>query len=229
MVMPEEEMEAQDEPAPAPRGAFVEPTELVLRTADQTFEVPDASEVGVDIWTFDEDTVGDWHTHGAPVLVIVNSGQFTRQYEDCSTSVYEAGEVSIHPGQPVDRLHRAHLTAGTVLGLVLFGVPPGEAGAATQARVVVVVGVEAQDVRRALEYLRSTGAEPDDRCAEAIDLVASRRDEGHRWPLENTHQGPTLFEMEGPDGFPSRWNTLRARRVLRWAGSDVDPAPHGAT
>jgi hypothetical protein len=74
------------------------------------------------------------------------------------------------------------------------------------------------DVLRALEYLRSTGAEPDDRCAEAIDLVASRRDEGHRWPLENTHQGPTHFEMEGPDGFPSLWNTLRARRVLRWAG-----------
>jgi len=74
------------------------------------------------------------------------------------------------------------------------------------------------DVLRGLEYLRSTGSGFDDRCAEAIDLVAAKRDHGGRWPLENTHQGPTLFEMEGPDGLPSRWNTLRAMRVLDWAG-----------
>jgi hypothetical protein len=80
------------------------------------------------------------------------------------------------------------------------------------------------DVLRALDYFRSTGAGLDDRCAEAVDLVAGKRDEQDRWPLENTHQGPTHFEMEGPDGFPSRWNTLRAQRVLRWAGSGADLA-----
>ena len=75
------------------------------------------------------------------------------------------------------------------------------------------------DVLRALEYFRSSGSGPDDRLAEAIALVAGKRDEDGRWPLENTHQGPTHFEMDGPaDGFPSRWNTLRALRVLRWAG-----------
>ena len=76
------------------------------------------------------------------------------------------------------------------------------------------------DVLRALDYLRSARAEPDERCAEAIALVADKRDEHGRWPLENTHQGPTHLELEGPDGFPSRWNTLRALRVLRWAGQD---------
>ena len=25
-----------------------------------------------------------------------------------------------------------------------------------------------------------------------------------------------VFRFEGPDGTPSRWNTLRALRVLRW-------------
>jgi hypothetical protein len=75
------------------------------------------------------------------------------------------------------------------------------------------------DVLRGLDYFRSTGAALDDRCAEAIDLVVGKRDVAGRWPLENTHQGPTPFEMEGPDGFPSRWNTLRALRVLDWAGS----------
>jgi hypothetical protein len=78
------------------------------------------------------------------------------------------------------------------------------------------------DVLRGLDYFRSTLAVPDDRCEEAIALVAGKRDEEGRWPLENTHQGPTHFEMEGPDGFPSRWNTLRALRVLRWASSYAD-------
>jgi hypothetical protein len=75
------------------------------------------------------------------------------------------------------------------------------------------------DVLRGLEYFRSTGAKPDARLGEAIDLVAGKRDEDGLWPLDNTHQGPTFLRMDGPDGFPSRWNTLRALRVLRWAGA----------
>lgn len=74
------------------------------------------------------------------------------------------------------------------------------------------------DVLRALDYLRSTGAAPDPRCAEAVSLVRDRRATDGRWPLENTHQGPTHLQMEGPDGFPSQWNTLRALRVLSWWG-----------
>lgn len=77
------------------------------------------------------------------------------------------------------------------------------------------------DVLRGLDYLRTARPGPDDRCAEAIELVVGKRDEGGRWPLENSHQGPTHLELEGPDGFPSRWNTLRALRVLRWAGRDA--------
>ncbi|MEX2623223.1 MAG: hypothetical protein WD651_05825 [Acidimicrobiia bacterium] len=72
------------------------------------------------------------------------------------------------------------------------------------------------DVLRGLDYLRSTGVEPDERSAEAIDLVESKRDPDGRWPLENTHPGRVHFDMEEGDGKPSRWNTLRALRVLRW-------------
>jgi hypothetical protein len=72
------------------------------------------------------------------------------------------------------------------------------------------------DVLRGLDYLRLARPGPDDRCAAAIALVTEKADEGGRWPLENIHQGPTHIEMEGPTGFPSRWNTLRAMRVLRW-------------
>jgi len=75
------------------------------------------------------------------------------------------------------------------------------------------------DVLRALDYFRSTGAAFDDRCAEAIELVEGKRDGEGRWPLENRHQGPIHFRMEGSEGSPSRWNTLRAMRVLGWAGS----------
>jgi hypothetical protein len=74
------------------------------------------------------------------------------------------------------------------------------------------------DVLRALDYLRTAHERPDDRCGEALALVASKRDETGRWPLENVHQGPTHVELDGPEGAPSRWNTLRALRVLRWAG-----------
>ena len=73
------------------------------------------------------------------------------------------------------------------------------------------------DILWGLDYLRRAGVAPDERMAEAIDLVAKKRDENGRWPLENPHPGPVHFEMEGGAGEPSRWNTLRALRVLRWA------------
>jgi transcriptional regulator with XRE-family HTH domain len=74
------------------------------------------------------------------------------------------------------------------------------------------------DVLRGLDYLRSAGVEPDERCTEAIDLVETKRQADGRWLLENTHAGRVHFEMEDGDGEPSRWNTLRAMRVLDWYG-----------
>lgn len=76
------------------------------------------------------------------------------------------------------------------------------------------------DVLRALDHFRSTGVVPDDRCAEAIELVKSKRGSDGRWVLENRHQGPTHFRMDGSEGSPSRWITLHAMRVLAWAGVD---------
>jgi len=79
------------------------------------------------------------------------------------------------------------------------------------------------DILWGLDYLRRAGVEADDRTAEAIDLIARKRDRLGRWPLENPHAGPVHFEMEGGAGEPSRWNTLRALRVLRWAGKSSTP------
>jgi hypothetical protein len=72
------------------------------------------------------------------------------------------------------------------------------------------------DVLRGLEYLRSAGITPDARMAEAIDLVASKRDVDGRWPLENVHPDQLDAEPGAEEGRPSRWNTLRALRLLNW-------------
>ncbi|HKQ18135.1 MAG TPA: hypothetical protein VJW75_00180 [Candidatus Eisenbacteria bacterium] len=72
------------------------------------------------------------------------------------------------------------------------------------------------DVLRGLEYLRSAGVVPDDRVAEAIDLVASKRDRDGLWPLEIRYPGEMPVEIDEGEGRPSRWNTLRALRVLNW-------------
>jgi hypothetical protein len=75
------------------------------------------------------------------------------------------------------------------------------------------------DVLRGLDYLRAAGVVPDERVTEAIELVKSKRDADGRWPLENPHPGRLHFAMDEGEGMPSRWNTLRALRVLRWYGS----------
>ncbi|MBV8720474.1 MAG: hypothetical protein JO020_20355 [Chloroflexi bacterium] len=74
------------------------------------------------------------------------------------------------------------------------------------------------DVLRGLEYFRAVGVPPDPRMDEALSLVRSKRQPDGTWLLENTHPGVVHFALEDGDGRPSRWNTLRAMRVLRWAG-----------
>ena len=72
------------------------------------------------------------------------------------------------------------------------------------------------DVLRGLEYLRRAGVTPDQRVAEAIELVASKRDSDGRWPLEVRYPGRMPIEIDAGVGQPSRWITLRALRVLDW-------------
>ena len=72
------------------------------------------------------------------------------------------------------------------------------------------------DVLRGLDYLRNARVAPDERVAEAIGIVELKRDADGRWPLENPHEGELDVEMGAGEGKPSRWNTLRALRVLGW-------------
>lgn len=73
------------------------------------------------------------------------------------------------------------------------------------------------DVLRALDYFRVARSERDARCAQAVELLRRKRLANGMWNLELSHEGPTLFELDAErEGFPSRWITLRALRVLRW-------------
>lgn len=71
------------------------------------------------------------------------------------------------------------------------------------------------DVLRALDYFQEARAEKDPRLVDAIDLLIKKRRKDGRWPLQNRYPGRVFFDMEQP-GKPSRWNTLRALRVLKW-------------
>jgi hypothetical protein len=77
------------------------------------------------------------------------------------------------------------------------------------------------DVLRGLEYLRLAGVEPDERVAEAVRLVVSKRDGDGYWPLEVRYPGDMPLEIDEDVGQPSRWMTLRAMRVLRWYATDI--------
>jgi hypothetical protein len=72
------------------------------------------------------------------------------------------------------------------------------------------------DVLRALDYFCWAGESPDSRIDEAIHLLRSKQQPDGTYLLENTHPGKVHFPLEDGDGKPSRWNTLRALRVLRW-------------
>jgi hypothetical protein len=72
------------------------------------------------------------------------------------------------------------------------------------------------DVLRGLDYFRSVGDPPDPRMTEAVDKLRSKQQPDGTWLLENSHPGKVHFALEEGDGRPSRWNTLRALRVLSW-------------
>ena len=75
------------------------------------------------------------------------------------------------------------------------------------------------DILRALDYFQAVNAPRDRRLAEAIGIVRSSQCEDGRWVLQHSHKGKTYFELERL-GAPSRWNTLRALRVLKWWDRD---------
>jgi hypothetical protein len=100
----------------------------------------------------------------------------------------------------VHRLFRSHRTGAVIKPIFMrFSFPPRWH----------------YDILRALDHFQAVNAPRDPRLAEAIDIVRSTRGGDGRWRLQNCYKGKTYFELERL-GAPSRWNTLRALRVLKW-------------
>ena len=68
-------------------------------------------------------------------------------------------------------------------------------------------------VLRGLDYVRQTPFIADLRLTDPLSFLESRRKANGRWPVEKRIPGVTFFDMEKM-GQDSRWNTLRALRVL---------------
>jgi hypothetical protein len=73
------------------------------------------------------------------------------------------------------------------------------------------------DVLRALDYFRSAEIQPDPRATDALRLVETKRQPDGRWLLDHAWDEALAFPFNESAGNPSRWNTLRALRVLRWS------------
>ena len=73
------------------------------------------------------------------------------------------------------------------------------------------------DVLRALDYFRSTGT-AHARMEEAVKMVESKQRADGTWLLDGTCNEALPLPFPEQSGAPSRWNTLRAMRILRWYG-----------
>jgi hypothetical protein len=73
------------------------------------------------------------------------------------------------------------------------------------------------DILRALDYFQQAGIKYDTRMDDAFEILLKKRGADGRWPLQARIPGQAHFEMEKTGG-PSRWNTLRALRVLNHFG-----------
>ncbi len=75
------------------------------------------------------------------------------------------------------------------------------------------------DILRALDYFQECNAERDERLIDAIEIIHKKRKKDGRWLLQSHHPGKVFFDMEKV-GEPSRWNTLRALRILKWGNEE---------
>lgn len=74
------------------------------------------------------------------------------------------------------------------------------------------------DILRALDYFRAADMPPDARMRDAVQMIESKRQDDGRWLAERAYEEALAFPFDESVGEPSRWNTLRALRVLRWFG-----------
>ncbi len=70
------------------------------------------------------------------------------------------------------------------------------------------------DILSALDYFQYAQIPWDARLRPALEVLLKKRNKNGTWNLQANHPGKVHFDMEIA-GRPSRWNTLRAMRVLK--------------
>ena len=75
------------------------------------------------------------------------------------------------------------------------------------------------DILRALDFFQNANVPFDHRMDAALDVLISKKTNDGVWKLASPHPGQVHLNMEKA-GQPSRWNTLRALRVLKKYHSD---------
>jgi len=141
-------------------------------------------------------------TH-ASVHTTISALEGLRQYELYGPQDLRAVRTAQQRGREfllVHRLFRSHRTGEVIKPVFLrFSFPPRWH----------------YDVLRALDHFQEANVLRDPRMEDAIEIVRRNRQSDGRWALQNSYKGKTYFTMERI-GAPSRWNTLRALRVLKW-------------
>jgi hypothetical protein len=152
------------------------------------------------------DTHSSFHT---TISVLEGLEHFRRRVEAMGGGDALAGEIAAaqergHEFLLVHRLYRSHRT-GEVFDPKMLRFPYPSRWR--------------YDVLRALDYFAWSGplfpAGQDERLSDGIELLKKKRLPDGRWPIARGMSGKVHFNME-PAGKPSRWNTLRSLRALRW-------------
>ncbi len=76
------------------------------------------------------------------------------------------------------------------------------------------------NILRCLDYFQSIDLPYDERMQDAIDVLNKKRRKNGKWPVQHKISGLVHFDME-KTGSDSRWNTLRALRVLKKYGEQL--------
>ena len=68
------------------------------------------------------------------------------------------------------------------------------------------------DILRCLDYFQKSNLEYDDRMYDAINIIINSKNKNGQWKAYS--QPGKVFILIDKNGSPSKWNTLRALRVL---------------
>ena len=71
------------------------------------------------------------------------------------------------------------------------------------------------DIMRCLDYFQEKDIDKDERMTDAVELLLEKQTTDGVWKLEHKYPNKVFFDMEKV-GKPSRWNTLRALRIIKW-------------